>query len=108
LAPAVAALQAMPEAPNSFRDIIRKESALFLMLLLTGLFFLPVVIYIIGNAVFGAYEGSGFMDFYGTLHSELRAGQRVVWFLMLSPYIVWQLSRLTAWGFRRLRERTTS
>jgi hypothetical protein len=81
--------------------IVRKETALFLILLLTGLLVLPIVIYAVGNIVFGAYEGSGFMEFYGTLHSEFRAGQRLVWFLMFSPYLVWQGSRLTAWGFRR-------
>lgn len=83
------------------KDAIREEFALFLLLLLTGLLVLPIVIYVVGTVVFGAYEGSGFMEFYGTLHSEFRSGQRVVWFLMLSPYLVWQAARLTVWGFRQ-------
>ncbi len=35
------------------------------------------------------------------LHGELRTGEPVVWFLMLSPYLAWQLLRLTVYGFRR-------
>jgi hypothetical protein len=91
----------MPAVRKALKDVIRQETALFLLLLLTGLLLLPIVIYAVGTAVFGAYEGSGFMEFYATLHSEFRAGQRVVWFLMLSPYLVWQGTRLTAWGFRQ-------
>ena len=83
------------------KDRVRKELVLFLVLFLTGLLILPLLIYVVGKAVFGAYEGAGFMTFYGTLHSELRSGQMVVLFLMLSPYLVWQLLRLTLWAFRR-------
>ncbi len=88
-------------ALNSLKKVARKEFILFVILFLAGLFFLPLLIYFIGKSIFGAYDGSGFATFYGTLHSEFRAGEPVVWFLMLSPYIVWQVFRLTAWAFRR-------
>jgi hypothetical protein len=37
------------------------------------------------------------------LHYELRTGQAVTWYLVLSPYLGWQLLRATIFGFRRAR-----
>lgn len=91
----------MQQAENIRMTTAKKELVLFVILFLTGLVLLPVVIYVIGKSVFGAYDGSGFATFYGTLQSEFRAGQPVVWFLTLSPYIGWQLFRGTIWAFRR-------
>jgi hypothetical protein len=51
--------------------------------------------------MFGEYGGTGFSAFYGQLHSELRSGDYSVWFLVLSPYLVWQILRLTVKIFRR-------
>lgn len=90
----------MPTSERSPRNLARKEFILFVMLFLAGLILLPIAIYFIGKSIFGAYDGSGFATFYGTLQSEFRAGEPVVWFLMLSPYIVWQLFRITIWAFR--------
>ena len=77
------------------------EIAQLLGFLLIGVFFLPLAIYLVGGLVFGEYAGAGFGAFYGNLHSELRAGQPVVVFLLLSPYIVWMLLRFTIYLFRR-------
>lgn len=79
-----------------------KETALFVWLLLIGLLVVPIAIYLVGEYVFGAYGGNGFMAFYGDLHGRLRERDPVVWFLVLSPYLVWQLFRLTVWSFRRV------
>ena len=78
-----------------------RELALFLVLLFTGMVVLPILIYLVGHSLFGEYGGSGFSDFYGLLHSELRSGEPVVWLLMLSPYVIWPLLRLTIIAFRR-------
>ncbi len=51
--------------------------------------------------MFGEYSGAGFAGFYARLHHDIRDGQPVVWLLVLSPYTVWQLARLSVWGFRR-------
>jgi len=91
------------DARNNLKEIALKELALFLVALLFGMVLLPLCIYFIGRALFGEYAGMGFSDFYGMLHSELRSGQPVVWFLMLSPYLAWQLLRLSIYGFRRQR-----
>lgn len=69
-------------------------------MLFAGLFLLPLSIYLVGESVFGEYSGAGFAGFYGRMHHEIRDGQPVVWFLVLSPYIIWQLLRLTFWGYR--------
>ena len=78
----------------------KKESILFLWMLLGGLFLLPIAVYVVGRLLFGEYGGTGFSAFYGMLHSELRSGAPSVWFLVLSPYLIWQLLRLTLRAFR--------
>ncbi len=88
------------KANNSLKNIAVKELALFVVVLFFGMVFLPLFVYITGRTLFGEYAGTGFSDFYGMLHSELRSGQPAVWFLMLSPYLVWQLLRLSIFGFR--------
>ncbi|MGH8193338.1 MAG: hypothetical protein ACREQ8_02905 [Woeseiaceae bacterium] len=72
-------------------------------LLFVGLVILPLCIYGVGEAVFGEYGNGGFASFYRQLHARFRDGEPVVWFLLLSPYLLWQLVRLTAWAFRRSR-----
>lgn len=65
-----------------------------------GLLLLPAAVYLVGKSVFGEYGGSGFTEFYGTVHSELLSGNLSVWFLVLSPYLIWQLMRFTIRAFR--------
>lgn len=90
----------MTESVSDIRTKMRRESVLFLWLILGGLFVLPALIYFIGNALFGEYGGSGFAAFYANFHSGLRDGETAVWFLVLSPYLVLQLLRLTFRAFR--------
>jgi hypothetical protein len=84
---------------------VRREAILFLTLLPIGLFLLPAAVYIVGSAIFGEFGGSGFGAFYAMLIEELRGGEPAVWFLVLSPYIVWQLLRLTLGAFRAAADR---
>jgi hypothetical protein len=84
----------------SLRHIALRELCLFLCLLFVGLVLLPIGVYLVGDQVFGSYGGYGFGDFFGTLSSKIRAGDRVAWFLTLSPYIAWQTIRLTALFWR--------
>lgn len=53
-----------------------------------------------GRAVFGEYGGAGYSDFFGTLSGKIRSGDLVAWFLVLSPYLLWQCVRLIAFGWR--------
>jgi len=85
---------------NKIRQLALREIALFLGLLFFGLVLLPIGIYLVGNEVFGPYGGYGFGDFYGAINSKIRNGERVAWFLVLSPYLAWQTIRLTVFLWR--------
>jgi hypothetical protein len=85
------------------KDRIVKEATWFAVLLFIGLVILPISIYVVGNAVFGEYGAGGFGDFYGQLLTNFFGGEPAVLFLLLSPYLLWQLCRLTLWTFRHLR-----
>ncbi len=80
--------------------MFRKELLLLSLLLFFGLVLMPIAIYVVGDAVFGEYGGYGYRDFFGTLSGKLRHGDRVAWFLVLSPYLVWQVFRLMAFAWR--------
>lgn len=94
----------MSEKTSNLSTLLKKEAAVFLVLLLIGLVLLPICIWVVGNAVFGAYDGAGYSDFFGTLSGKIRSGNPVAWFLVLSPWIVWQCLRLIAFGWRSAGE----
>lgn len=87
-----------PAHPSKQR--LFRELALFLGLVFVGLVLLPVAIYLVGGAVFGEYGGQGFSDFFSTMIGRVRNGETVAWFLILSPYLGWQVLRLTAMAWR--------
>ena len=82
---------------------VMNELALALSLLFVGLVLLPLAIYLTGQSVFGEYGGAGFSDFLRRLSGEVRDGRPVVWFLVLSPYLILMLLRLTIWAYLRAR-----
>ena len=86
--------------PTSLRKQATKEAALFAGLLFIGLVVVPIIIYKVGQTVFGTYGGVGFADFFGTLNAKIRGGDTVAWFLVLSPYLGWQCLRLMAFFWR--------
>lgn len=91
----------MSDNPSNLRKNIRKEIGLLAGLLFFGLVLMPIAVYLVGQSIFGAYGGQGYGDFFGTLSEKIRAGDKVAWFLVLSPYLIWQCLRLTvrAWRF---------
>jgi hypothetical protein len=90
----------LSENPSPVLRFLKKEGARFAILLFVGFVLLPIAIWFVGKAVFGAYGGSGYADFFGTLSSKIRNGDLVAWFLVLSPYFVWQCLRLMVFGWR--------
>ena len=92
----------MTESKKSVAGILRHELATFALLTLVGVSLLPLIIYLVGAEIFGGYAGTGFGDFYRDVHSDLRRGQPVVVFLLMSPYLVWQLLRFSLYVFRRM------
>lgn len=90
----------MSETPSTLKKVACKESLLLLWLVFFGLVLMPIAIFWIGQSLFGAYGGQGYGDFFGTLSLKIRTGDRVAWFLVLSPYLAWQCLRLTALAWR--------
>ena len=86
--------------PSSLRQRATKELAILAGLLFLGLVVVPIIIFQVGQTVFGAYGGIGYGDFYGTLSAKVRSGDSVAWFLVLSPYLGWQCLRLLIFGWR--------
>lgn len=84
------------------KTAVMREATWLAGLLLVGLVLLPLSIYVVGTLVFGEYGGGGLGDFYAELIGQFFSGNLVVWFLLLSPWLLWQLGRLTIYGFRRL------
>ena len=80
---------------ESLKKRARNETLLFLYLFLAGVVALPILVYAVGSTLFGDYGGTGFSAFYGSLHRDLRSGQLAGWFLVLSPYLLWQIVRGT-------------
>jgi len=91
----------LSDNPSPVIRILKKEGALFAILLFAGFVLLPIAIWFVGNAVFGAYGGTGYAEFFGTLSGKIRNGDFVAWFLVLSPYLVWQCLRLLVFGWRK-------
>lgn len=87
--------------PPGIRQLATKEVALLTGFLFIGLVLMPLLIYNVGQTIFGEYGGVGYADFYGTLSGKIRQGDWVAWFLVISPYLGLQFLRITvlAWRF---------
>lgn len=83
------------------RATISRELALFLGLLFLGFAIVPIVIYLVGQQLFGEFGGLGYADFFGALSGKVRRGEPDAWFCILAPYLIWQTLRLTILGWRR-------
>jgi hypothetical protein len=71
-------------------------------LLFFGLVLMPIGVFWIGESVFGSYGGLGYGEFFGTISEKIRSGDRVAWFLVLAPYLIWQCLRLMVKAWRML------
>ena len=85
---------------GTFKQTALKETALLLGLLFLGFVIMPISIYGSGPRVLGEFGGHGYSDFFGTLSARIRSGDLVAWFFVLSPYLVWQILRITLFAFR--------
>ncbi len=92
---------------RALKTAMVRELALLSVLVFIGLALVPLAVYLVGEAVFGDYGGGGFGAFYRNLHAQFRDGSPAVWLLLLSPYVLWQLVRATAWGVRRTARKET-
>jgi len=85
---------------GTLKQIALKETALFFGLLFLGFVIMPIAIYWIGPRVLGEFGGYGYTDFFGGLSARIRGGDLVAWLFVLSPYLVWQILRMTLFAFR--------
>ena len=92
----------MSESKTPLKHAAKKEVALFVVLLFVGLVFLPMLVWFVGKAVFGAYGGHGFADFFGSLSARIRAGDGASWFLVLSPWLAIMVLRGMSWAWRAI------
>lgn len=85
---------------GTFKQTALKETALLVGLLFIGFVIMPIAIYWIGPHVLGEFGGYGYSDFFGGLSARIRGGDLVAWLFVLSPYLVWQILRITLFAFR--------
>ncbi len=91
----------MGNTPKTIRQRITIEAGLFFGLLFVGLVLVPIAIYVVGGKFFGEYAGNGYNEFFSSLSTNVRSGDRVAWFLIFSPYLTILVLRLVAWGWFR-------
>lgn len=84
------------------KQLIRKEVALLTGLLFFGFVLMPLGIFWVGQSLFGSYGGHGYGEFFGIISEKIRSFDRVAWFLVLAPYLVWQCLRLMVKAWRLL------
>jgi hypothetical protein len=87
-------------ATRTLKKRLQKEVFLITGLMFVGLVLMPFAIFWVGQSVFGEYAGAGYGDFFGSLSEKIRRGDWVAWFLVLSPYLVWQCFRLAGAAWR--------
>ncbi|WP_405241531.1 hypothetical protein [Lentisalinibacter salinarum] len=87
------------------RSAVKRESLLAAVLVLGGVLLLPAAVYGVGFLIFGEYPG-GLGGFYGEIWGALGRGNPGTWFLVLSPWVVVTVARLTWRAMRRPRSRT--
>ena len=66
----------------------RKELVFLVTCVAIGALILPFAIYFVGRVIFGEFDEGGLMDFYGSVQYSIWTLDPVVWFLVLSPYLV--------------------
>ena len=95
------ALRATKLNATSLKNAARREAALFLGLLFLGFVIMPLAIFWVGQRVLGEFGGAGYAEFFGNLSGNIRGGDPVAWFFVLSPYLGWQILRLMRFAWRR-------
>ena len=101
-------MRALGSDNNPTKSILRKELLLLAGFLFLGVGVLPIAVYFVGQAIFGEYGGQGYGEFFGDLIGRIAAGQGAAWFLVLSPYLGWQMLRLIGFGWRATGRRAQS
>lgn len=81
---------------------VKFELVLAMTLLAIGMLVLPIAVYWVGQLVIGPYENDGgVVGLIGAIWDDLGRGSPAAWILVLSPYVVIQLFRVSFKLMRR-------
>lgn len=94
----------MPE-PKALKKTLIREGITIALLLLAGLLLVPLSVYFVGTAIFGADSEDGGGAFAARFFAALADGSAAMWFMVTSPLIIWQLLRIAFHGARFRRSR---
>ena len=87
----------------------KKELAYLVPALVVGAFLEPVLVFLVGQALFGDYaEGAGLGTFFGNFWKDLVAGDPVPWIMLLAPYLLVLWMRLATYPFRQAGDGKTA
>ena len=93
-----------PENPEAVRrERIRRELRIFAVLAAFGVALLPLLIYFVGAATLGPYDG-GLMAFLARLYGDCVRLSPAALLLVLGPYLALQGFRLLTRPLRRPRD----
>lgn len=74
------------------------ESAVVVAALLAGVALMPVLIFYVGAAALGRYEGASLHALYASLFAGMQEGSIASWLVFLGPYLLYLLFRgLRVW-----------
>jgi hypothetical protein len=73
---------------------------IFVILLATGLFVIPLLIWAVGRGVLGPYPDGGPFSLLVDFFNGLKSGSPVYWAVALGPYALVMVLRL-GWGLMR-------
>jgi hypothetical protein len=93
----------MARKQRTFRQTITREAILAGVLLLAGFLLLPLLVYLVGGAVFGPYAGQGPGQFFGDLFANLGDGEWAAWLLVLAPLLGISFLRILTRAWRHSR-----
>lgn len=89
------------EASIDSKSTWQRELSIAAALLAFGLIALPFAVYVVGQRLLGEYEGAGALGLAESIWLDLLALHPLTWLLVLTPYLVVQLARLTRGLWRR-------
>lgn len=81
-------------------SLARRELTIFVILLATGLFLMPLLIWAIGRAALGPYTDGGPFALLVDFFNGLKSGSPVYWCVAVGPYVLVMILR-GCWRFMR-------
>lgn len=84
----------------------KKELAYLLPALAVGALLEPILVFLVGQALFGDYaDGAGLGTFFGNFWKDLAAADPVPWLMLFAPYLLVMWLRLVSYPFRHAGRR---